>query len=634
MGETLLRRDFWQLSGLALEATVGLAVHAVRMGLAATLAVVLVAVLGEGVATAFGGDFGDLHSGWLVPLLVATATIGSLLYVLAFYHTWRDEPRDHLVRHGIHLVDLGGRLESFVFESTTYDAATVEQWTADVPGRERTAGLVVVAVSLATLAVALPVVVDSGYVGHGLVPLAVLVIVAVVRSDVDPVRPLSEQVGFALGGALFGLALWPAYVYSAVALGWSPRPVASLLAFPAVGVVALYCLLLADDASRVRRGTYPPEAEADLADADLPDAGPLRPLRPLRAVGALFPDASLRTRLAATLAAVVLLNLAVVAVVAPAGHAIVSAVGGAVPTSGPVLAGGLLLAAVLLVVAEARYGYRRALAGVDAREAPRDHAVAVRVRRLAQVADVPAPAVAVMESSTANSFSVGNGSDVTVVVTTGLLETVDGAELDAVLAHEVAHVANRDTTVATVTATLSAVSGALRARERRLADWLRLVAAAPAPTFLLFALPALLTIPVYLGVSVVARGFLACNAFCVGLHARTREYAADRAAATLVGDPESVAAALETLSAGGVPERDARLDATASLGIVPQSLRPETGSEEEPTRLQRWFPWILRGRDTTTVRFLARLGRALEWRPTTHPPTEDRVRRLREMDGH
>lgn len=628
MGETLLRRDGWQLTGLALEATVGLAVHAVRMGLAAVSAVVLVAVLGEGVATAFGGDFVDLPARWLVPLLVATATLGSVLYVLAFYHTWRDEPRDHLVHYGVHLVDLRGRLESFVRESTTYDAATAEQWTADVPGRGRTAGLVVVASSLATLAVALPLVVDSGYVGHGLVLLSVLVVVAVARSDVDPVRPLSEQVGFSLGGALLGLALWLAYVSTAVGLGWTPRPIASLVAFPVVGVVVFYCLLLADDASRVRRGTYPPEAEADLADADLPSP---EPFRPLRAVGARLPQ-SLRTRLAATLAAVVLFNLAVVATVAWAGYRLVSAAGGSVPVSAPVVGGGLLLAALLFVVAEARYGYRRALSGVEAREVPPDHEVAVRVRRLARVADVPAPAVAVVESSRTNSFSVGNGSDVTVVVTTGLLEELDGDELEAVLAHEVAHVANRDTTVATVTATLTAVSGALRARERRLADWLRLFAAAPAPSILLFALPALLLTPVYLAVSVVARVFLACNAFCVGIHARTREYAADRAAATLVGDAGSVAAALETLTAGGAPERDARLDATASLGIVPRSPRPEPEPELEPTRLQRWFPYLLTERDTTSVRFLDRLGRALAWRPTTHPPTAERIRRLRRQD--
>ncbi|PSP70737.1 hypothetical protein BRC79_01820 [Halobacteriales archaeon QH_8_67_27] len=73
-----------------------------------------------------------------------------------------------------------------------------------------------------------------------------------------------------------------------------------------------------------------------------------------------------------------------------------------------------------------------------------------RVRRLAQQAGARPPSVAVVDAHPPNCYTVGRRGAATVVVSESLLETLDDAELDAVLAHELAHVLNRDVTVMTV----------------------------------------------------------------------------------------------------------------------------------------------------------------------------------------
>lgn len=162
---------------------------------------------------------------------------------------------------------------------------------------------------------------------------------------------------------------------------------------------------------------------------------------------------------------------------------------------------------------------------------------------------------------------------------------------------------------------------------------------------LLVAGPVLVLCVAFVLVSGVARAVLAVNAVCAGLHAQAREYAADRAAAELVGDPTTLAAALGSLD-GARPREDARdrnrdrLHASATLGIVPRPIR-SVAPEPEPTEssISRWLPsgelqgvgWA--NENFWVYRAFARLGRALEWRPTTHPPTDVRIRRLVESAG-
>ncbi|WP_440764241.1 M48 family metallopeptidase [Natronorubrum sp. DTA7] len=262
-----------------------------------------------------------------------------------------------------------------------------------------------------------------------------------------------------------------------------------------------------------------------------------------------------------------------------------------------------------------------------------------RVRRFALAAGAETPTVAIVETDEATSFTADSGTAATVVVTRGLLEALSESELDAVLAHEVAHLANRDTILATVVATIGSVSEGLFARERRLGEWIRFLLAMGSVTlvFLLVAVPVVVLSICYLLVSVLARLVLAVNAICIGLHAQAREYAADRAGAELVGDPTALAAALETLEEA-TPCEDARSrHATATLGIVSRRLSTDHGrSPPIESSIARWVPAgdsELKGAQIVSglSRVFGRLGRALEWRPATHPPTEKRIERLLEM---
>ncbi|WP_331235069.1 M48 family metallopeptidase [Natronorarus salvus] len=261
----------------------------------------------------------------------------------------------------------------------------------------------------------------------------------------------------------------------------------------------------------------------------------------------------------------------ILASVAWAVHALFTVSGTDLSAPLPLAVGLVLLGSLALVAVEARYGYRHTLRAVGSEpvegDGPRN--VAGRVRRLVAAADVPVPEVAIAERSEPTCFSVGDGTGATVVLTRGLLSELDDVGLDAVLAHEIAHLANRDTAIATVVATLSSLSGSLFARERRLGDWLVFLVAIGTYgglAVVLVAGPLLLVLLAFAVVSVFARLALAANALWAGLHAQSA-FAADRAAARLVGDPTALAAALETL-APRVPDEDLRAHASATLGIV------------------------------------------------------------------
>ena len=82
-----------------------------------------------------------------------------------------------------------------------------------------------------------------------------------------------------------------------------------------------------------------------------------------------------------------------------------------------------------------------------------------RVTALAQQADVPVPELAVSDTEMPNAFATGRSpSNATVCVTTGLLDLLSGDELDAVLAHELSHIKNRDAMVLTVVSFLGTLT--------------------------------------------------------------------------------------------------------------------------------------------------------------------------------
>jgi heat shock protein HtpX len=90
---------------------------------------------------------------------------------------------------------------------------------------------------------------------------------------------------------------------------------------------------------------------------------------------------------------------------------------------------------------------------VTALQAPRLHAA---VRRLAARARIPVPRVYLIAEAAPNAFATGRSPrHAAIAVTEGLLRLLDEDELEGVLAHELAHVRNRDTLIATVAATIA-----------------------------------------------------------------------------------------------------------------------------------------------------------------------------------
>jgi len=210
-------------------------------------------------------------------------------------------------------------------------------------------------------------------------------------------------------------------------------------------------------------------------------------------------------------------------------------------------------------------------------EAPRLHAM---VQELAAAARIPVPRLYRIADPQANAFATGrNPSHGVVAVTDGLLRVLDERQVRGVIAHEIAHIKNRDILVSTVAAVLaSAVSWIGNAVQFSMFFGGRddedggspigaLVAAIVAP---------IAAVLVQLAVS------------------RSREYLADATAAELTGDPEALAGALERLerAAATIPSATAS-SPVASLYIV----HPLRGG--------------MRGLFST------------------HPPTAERVRRLR-----
>ncbi len=219
---------------------------------------------------------------------------------------------------------------------------------------------------------------------------------------------------------------------------------------------------------------------------------------------------------------------------------------------------------------------------------PRLHAI---VEEVAELAGVPKPRVYVIQNESPNAFATGrNPQHAVVAVTTGIRRILTDRELRAVIGHEIGHVKNREILTGTIAATLA---GAISYLQTMLL-WGTLLGGGrdrEGQGNIMIALVATIV------------GALAATILQMTL-SRTREFAADKSGAEYTHDPESLASALGKLQTGvqirPMAVTNAGAKATASLYIV------------NPFRGTKGFSNLF----------------------STHPPVEERIKRLRQMAGY
>lgn len=256
-------------------------------------------------------------------------------------------------------------------------------------------------------------------------------------------------------------------------------------------------------------------------------------------------------------------------------------------------AGGLMIAGIFAVVSNfAAFWFSDKLALAVHRARPLERSelpwIHESVERLTRRAGMPMPKLYIVPSHTPNAFATGRSpSKAAVAVTTGLLQVLDEREVEGVLAHELAHVQNRDTLISTIAATIAgAISGIASMLQWAMIFGMGRGDDEEGPGGLISTLALIIFAP------------LAATVLQLAI-SRSREYGADATGAAMCGDPHALADALEKLERGVQYVPDNAHPAHASLYIV----NPLAGGA-----MMRWF--------------------------STHPPIEERVKRLRAMRSY
>jgi heat shock protein HtpX len=268
-------------------------------------------------------------------------------------------------------------------------------------------------------------------------------------------------------------------------------------------------------------------------------------------------------------------------------------------SSGPVGLIAALVVAVVMALGSYFAGDRIVLASTRAREVtseqePRLHNV---VEGLAIAAGIPKPRVYVVPERALNAFATGRDPEhSSIAVTQGLLEGMNRVELEGVIGHELAHVQDRDILVGTMVATL--VGAAVLLSEFFMRAWFwggiggrRGSDRGGGPIALVFLVVGLVMLILAPIVGQVIK--LAVS--------RNREYLADAQGALLTRYPPGLASALRKIQVGAAIPMSSANNATAHLWL------------NQPSRIQG-----------ESMGSLERLFQ-------THPPIEERIRRLEEM---
>jgi heat shock protein HtpX len=209
---------------------------------------------------------------------------------------------------------------------------------------------------------------------------------------------------------------------------------------------------------------------------------------------------------------------------------------------------------------------------VSEQEAPELHAM---VERLCALAGLPKPRIAIIPSDVPNAFATGrNPKHAAVAVTEGLWRRLEPQEIEAVLAHELSHVANRDVLIMT------------------LASFFAMLAALITRWGLYFGMwgggmgggnrnnNGNNQVPVWLIVFAVSVVTYAISFILIRMISRYREYAADRGSALMTGAPENLMSALQKIASGitQIPQKDLReVAGMNAFFIVPTNWRTQVG---------------------------------------------------------
>jgi heat shock protein HtpX len=202
---------------------------------------------------------------------------------------------------------------------------------------------------------------------------------------------------------------------------------------------------------------------------------------------------------------------------------------------------------------------------VTPEEAPQLHAL---VERLAAMAELQKPRVAIVDTDVPNAFATGrNQKHAVVAVTRGLWERLDEKEVEGVLAHELTHIANRDVLVMTV-ASFFALLAALLTRFGLYAGFFGGFGGNRDNNNN--------SVPVWLIVVVVSIVTYFLSWILIRTISRYREYAADRGSALITGAPEYLMSALQKISSQMtlIPQRDLReVEGMNAFFIIPTRVK-------------------------------------------------------------
>jgi heat shock protein HtpX len=210
---------------------------------------------------------------------------------------------------------------------------------------------------------------------------------------------------------------------------------------------------------------------------------------------------------------------------------------------------------------------------VSEQDAPELHAM---VARLCAMAGLPKPRVAVIPTNVPNAFATGrNPKHAAVAVTQGLWDRLEPQEVEAVLAHELSHIANRDVLVMT------------------LASFFAMLAALITRWGLYFGMFGGFggggnrnnnngnnQVPIWLIIFVASVITYAVSFILIRMISRYREYAADRGSALMTGAPENLMSALQKIASGitQIPQQDLReVAGMNAFFIVPTNWRTQVG---------------------------------------------------------